>query len=196
MADESLGENVGPPGFRDKKGVAPEVAPREKVDPTSAEIAPRRRAADPERVAIDQGRKGKNRRHSVADQGGVEVTQSTGPNDNEYNEHYRSQDSQDDSLLCGTLLHKLPVAFHSPPSFYLCIRLNTAIMPHTSYIFFTLRGGERLQNARDFEQNVSDFATHFFVTWRMVGMMFCRERRIGMRWILSKMCPILRHIFF
>ena len=26
-------------------------------------------------------------------------------------------------------------------------------------------------------------------------MMFCRERRIGMRWILSKMSPILRQIF-
>src|SRR5205823_13104342 len=93
LANESLGENVGPPGFRDKQGVAPEVAPREKVDPTSAEIAPRRRAADPERVAIDQGRKGKNRCHGVADQGGVEVTQSTGSNENEYNEHYRSQAS-------------------------------------------------------------------------------------------------------
>ena len=29
----------------------------------------------------------------------------------------------------------------------------------------------------------------------MVGMMFCRERRIGTREILSKMCPISRHIF-
>ena len=45
---------------------------------------------------------------------------------------------------------------------YLYIRFNRAIMPPTSYIFFTLRGGKRLQNAMDFEENVSDFATDFF----------------------------------
>jgi len=31
-----------------------------------------------------------------------------------------------------------------------------------SYIFFTLRGGKRLQHAMDFEEIVSDFATDFF----------------------------------
>ena len=150
LADESLGENVGPPGFRDKQGVAPEVAPREKVDPTSAEIAPRRRAADPERVAIDQGRKGKNRRHSVADQGGVEVTQSTGSNENEYNEHYRSQDSQDDSLLCGTLLHKLPVAFHKLTLFLPLQKLkysnNTPYFVH----LFHVKGEEKVAECDGF----------------------------------------------
>jgi hypothetical protein len=66
-----------------------------------------------------------------------------------------------DLLLLFGFINYVLLAFHSSPSFYLCIRLNRAIMPHTSYIFFTLRGGKRLQQARDFEENVSDFATHF-----------------------------------
>ena len=53
-----------------------------------------------------------------------------------------------------------------------------------------------MQNAMDFEQNVSDFATDFFGTWRIGGKIFGGGRRIGMREILSKMCPILRQIFF
>ena len=46
----------------------------------------------------------------------------------------------------------------------------------------------------DFEQNVSDFATDFFGTWRIGGKIFGGGRRIGMREILSKMSPILRQI--
>ena len=51
-----------------------------------------------------------------------------------------------------------------------------------------------MQHARDFEPNVSDFATDCFGTWRIGGNMFCREPRIGMREILSQMSPILRQI--
>jgi len=38
-----------------------------------------------------------------------------------------------------------------------------------SYIFFTLRGGKRLQHAMDFEEIVSDFATDFFGPGKLLG---------------------------
>ena len=65
--------------------------------------------------------------------------------------------------------------------------------PHFVHLF-PPKGGKRLQHARDFEENVSDFATDCFGTWQIGGNMFCREPRIGMREILRKMSPILRQI--
>src|SRR5947209_8520576 len=86
--DKRLGKDIGPPGPRDKETVMPKVAPGEKVDPASAEVPPRGGSSNPERVAIGQGCNGKDRTNGIADQGRVEVAQTTRTEENEHKQHY------------------------------------------------------------------------------------------------------------
>src|SRR6185295_3425484 len=76
LADEGLGEDIGPERTRDEPGVAAEVVPGEERSPAGAEVAAGGRAGEPKGIAVDERGGGHHRADGVAHEGGIEIAEA------------------------------------------------------------------------------------------------------------------------